>query len=110
MNDEMDDLIGALLREEFAGPVPDGGFCDRVMDRLPRKRNRGNAPLIAGTLTGVATCWLSLRSAPIMHIGWQDWLSGTPSASAITLFTAAVGLTLLALAWTVSEAGDRYAL
>jgi len=108
MNDAMDDAVDALLREQFEGPVADDGFCASVMDRLPPRRRRNQWPMVAGILAGVATCWFSLWSAPIAYNGWQDWLSGAPSAATMALFIAMISMAILALAWTIAEADDRY--
>lgn len=108
MNDETDDVIDALLRQHFEGPVPDDGFCESVMDRLPARRHRNNWLMAAGTFAGVAMCWFSLWSAPIAYIGWQDWLSGEISASAITLFISMTSMAILAMVWTIAEAEDRH--
>lgn len=107
MNGAMEDAMDVLLREHFDGPVPDDGFCQSVLDRLPARR-RGKAwPMAAGALGGVLACWLSLWSAPVTHTGWRDWLSGELSASAISLFIAMMGMAILAMVWTVAEADDR---
>ena len=108
MNGEKEDAIDVLLREQFEGPVPADGFCDRVMNQLPARRRRNRWTLAAGALAGMATCWFSLWSAPIAHVGWRDWLSGEPSASAIALFVSMIGMAILALAWAIAEADDRY--
>lgn len=108
MNDETDDAIDVLLRQQFEGPVPADGFCDRVMAQLPARRRRNDWPLAAGALAGIATCWFSLWFSPITCVGWRDWLSGELSASAIALFIAMMGMAILALAWTIAEADDRY--
>jgi len=108
MNDQMEDAIDALLREQFDGPVPAAGFCDQVMARLPARRRRHRWPLAAGVLAGVAMCWFSLWSSPITYIGWRDWLSGELSAPALTLFLSIMCLAILALAWTIAEADDLY--
>lgn len=108
MNDQMEDVIDALLREQLEGPVPADGFCDQVMERLPARRRRYRWPVAAGVLAGVAMCWFSLWSAPITYIGWRDWLSGELSAPAITLFLSIMCLAILALAWTMAEADDLY--
>ena len=108
MNDARDDVFDVLLCQHFEGSVPDDGFCESVMDRLPAKRNRNKWPMAAGTVAGVATCWFSLWWAPIAYIGGQDWLSGQLSASAMTLFIAMMCMAILALAWTIAEADDRY--
>lgn len=110
MNDEMERRVDALLRAHFEGPVPDDGFCDRVMDRLPVQRQRKRWPLVAGTLAGIVTCGLSLWSAPITQAGWRDWLSGDLSAPAIALFVAMTGMAALALLWSIAEADDRIGL
>lgn len=108
MNDQWDDAIDALLREQFDGPVLADGFCEQVMEKLPTRRRRYAWPLAAGIVAGTATCWLSLMSAPIARAGWRDWLLGAPSAPAITLLLAMMSFAVLALAWTITEADDRH--
>lgn len=103
MNDPSDDAIEALLRKQFDGPVPDAGFSDRVMQRLPPRRRRSAWPLWAGVLAGVVACWLGLRHAPILHVGWSDWLHADWSIPAITVALLIVGTSLLALCWGVGE-------
>lgn len=110
MNDPMEDAVDALLREQFEGPVADDGFCTSVMDRLPARRRRMKWPMVAGTVAGVATCGISLSSAPIAYNGWQDWLSGAPSSATMALFVAMMGMAILTLAWTIAEADDRSGL
>ena len=101
MNDEMEEAIDVLLRGRFEGPIPDDGFCQSVMDRLPARRHRISWPLVVGTLAGAAMCWFSLWSSPIPYIGWM-------SGSAIALFISMISMPILALAWTIAEADDRY--
>lgn len=107
MNEAMDDDLDALLREHLDGPVPDDGFCDHVMDRLPARRRSHGWPMAAGTFAGMAMCWLSLRSSPIADTGWRDWLVGQMSASAIMLLVSMTGMALLALVWAIAEADER---
>jgi hypothetical protein len=102
-----DDAIDAVLLERFEGPVPDDGFCDQVMQSLPARRRRAAWPLALGIAAGGILCWLSLHTAPLVRIGWRDWLSGAPSAPAIILLAAMAGISLLALVWTTAEADDR---
>ncbi len=108
MNDPVEVDIDALLREQFEGPVPANGFCERVMDQLPARRRRYRWPLAAGIIAGVAMCWFSLWSAQITYTGWRDWLSGELSGPAITLFLSMMCLAILALAWSIAEADDQY--
>jgi hypothetical protein len=108
MNDEMEDAIDLLLREQFEGSVPDDGFCDHVMARLPAFRRRNSWPLAAGIFVGLATCWFSLWFSSTAYVGSRDWLSGDMSASAIALLASMMSMAILALAWTIAEVDDRY--
>lgn len=107
MNHPHDDAIEALLRKQFDGPVTDDGFSGRVMQRLPPRRRRTVWPLWAGMLAGAGVCWLSLLSSSLLHVGWQDLISGELSASAITLMSAIAGMSLLACWWITMEAEDH---
>ena len=102
-----DDAIEALLRKQFDGPVRDDGFSERVMERLPPRRRRIAWPLWAGVVVGTGACWLSLSTAPLLHVGWRDLMGGELSAPAITLLLAIAGMSLLASWWSVTEADDR---
>ena len=106
MNEEIEDVFDIRLPERIEGPVPDGGFSDRLMDRLPARRRHISWPMPAGIAAGLASCGFSLWSAPVTHIGWRDWLSG--ELSAIGLFILMASMAILALAWTAAEADDRY--
>lgn len=106
MSEREDDAVDALLLEKFEGPVPDEGFCDDVMRRLPPRHRRHAWPLAAGIVAGAMVCWLSLQSTPLVRIGWRDLLSGEFSAPAFTLLLVMAGLSLLTLAWTIAEADD----
>jgi hypothetical protein len=107
MSHERDDAIEALLRKQFNGSVPDEGFSERVMQRLPSRRRRVDWPLWVGVLAGAAACWLSLLFSPLLHVGWRDWAGGELSAPAITLLLAVAGMSLLAFCWSMTEADDR---
>lgn len=107
MNHPHDDAIEALLRKQFDGPVPDDGFSEQVMQRLPPRRRRIAWPLWAGVLAGAGTCWMSLLSAPLVHVGWQDWSAGELTAPGIALLLAMVGMSLLASWWSMTEADNR---
>ena len=99
-----DDAIDALLRRQFEGAVPDDGFCDRVMQRLPARPRRRAWPLWSGIAAGAAACALSLSSTPMVHLGWRDWVGGELSAPAIALLLALAGMSLLAMCWSLAEA------
>lgn len=108
MSEHKDDAVDALLLAQFEGPVPDEGFCDDMMERLPARRRRYVWwPLAAGLAAGAALCFLTLQSAPLMRTGLRDWLSGQLSAPELMLLVTMGGISLLALAWTTAEADDR---
>ena len=107
MTEAIDDAIDALLRDQFDGPVPDHGFSDRVLARLPARRRRANWPVAAGAVLGAALCWYCLSLSPLASLGSQDWVAGRLSAPAVTLLLAIVGLAILLVAWAMVEADDR---
>jgi hypothetical protein len=107
MNPPDDDAIEAMLRRQFAGPVPDDGFTARVMQRVPTRRRRRAWPVWAGLFGGAAVSAWSLRSSSLIQAGWHDVIGNEPSVAAIALCLAAAGLSLLAAVWVLMEAEDR---
>lgn len=108
MKEPTEEAIEALLREEFVGPVPDGGFTDSVMARVPTSRARSSWPTLAGVGAGTAACWASLWSAPFTQTGWRDLASGYPTVAAVVLLSAMTGMAILAMAWSVAEADVEF--
>lgn len=105
MKSEHDDLLEKLLRDGFEGPVPDDGFSDRLMHRLPPRRRQPSAWLSsAGVCIGAIACWLSLDSAAVLHAGWNDWLHGHASYAAFGLLLVLAVVSLMSLGWTLAEA------
>lgn len=108
MNPMHDDDIDALLRQSFDGPVPDAGFCDRVMRQLPpRRRLSSTWMLAAGVIVGAVLCSLSLLDSPLWHAAWHGWLGGEWSSSTFIVLSTMAGLSLLALGWSLAEADDH---
>jgi 4-amino-4-deoxy-L-arabinose transferase-like glycosyltransferase len=107
MNHPDDDAIEALLRKQFEGHVPDDGFSERVMQRLPSHRSRTTWPLWAGLLVGAGVCAWSLLSSPLLQAGWRDWMASELSVPAIVLLIPVAGLSLLALLWALMETEDN---
>ncbi|HET8900179.1 MAG TPA: hypothetical protein VFN09_15535 [Rhodanobacteraceae bacterium] len=105
MNDTQNETLDALLQQQFAGPVADDGFAERVMQRLPPRRRRA-WPLAAGVLAGMVTCGLCLMYSPGLHAGWRDWLLGRVSVAALVLFVVMAGMSALAAWWAMTEAGE----
>lgn len=104
MNNTPNDSIDTLLHEQFDGPVPDGGFTQRVMTRLPSRRHRMAWPAWLGVLAGVVACWVALLPSPLLRIGFRTWLSGQWSASLVIVLIIVVGMIGLSAAWGVAEA------
>jgi len=107
MSDLHDDEIEALLRRSFEGPVPDAGFSEKLMQRLPPRPRRAAWPLWSGVLVGAAGCGLSLLHSSLLGAGLHDWLHGAWSAPAAVLLLAAAGMSLLACWWSMVEADAR---
>ncbi len=102
-----DDILDALLRQQFEGPVADDGFSERVMRHLPPRRRRVAWPLWLGVLAGIAACWTCLAHAPLLHLGWRDWMAGELSPSVIGTWLAMAALSVLALGWGLMESRGR---
>jgi len=102
-----DDAIDALLRQSFDGPVPDGGFSDRVMQQLPPRRRASTWPLAAGVLAGAVLCALTVFTSPLWQAAWHGWLAGRWSTSTVVMLSAMAAMSLLALGWTLAEADDH---
>jgi hypothetical protein len=107
MNEPHDDDVDALLQKQFDGAVPDEGFCERVMQRLPPRRRRATWPVWTGILVGAASCWMSLQALPVLRAGWRDWMHGAWSPSAVTLWSAMACMTLLAFGWALLESREH---
>lgn len=107
MNDKIDDAIERLLCEAAPEAVADEGFCAGLIERLPPTCPRPKWPLAVGIVAGMLACWFSMRSARVAQAGWQDWLTGDLTTSALVLLTTAVGIGLLALAWTLAETQEQ---
>lgn len=106
MNPITDDDIDALLRQSFDGPVPDAGFCDRVMQQLPPRRRHAAWPPLAGVLAGIGLCTLSVFATPLWNAAWRGWQMGEWSPSTFITLGMMATMTLLALVWSLAEADD----
>jgi len=107
MNPKHDDAIDALLRQSFDGPLSDGGFSVRVMQRLQPRPRTATWPLALCVIAGVVLCWLSLAESPLLRAAWQGWFAGQWSASTAVTLALMAALSLLALGWSLVEADDR---
>lgn len=106
MKELHDDEVEVLLRQQFEGPLADDGFSERVMSQLPPRRVRTAWTLWLGVPGGLAASCLSLVSAPLLHTGWRNWLSGELSDSVIGLWATMAAVSLLALVWSLAENRD----
>lgn len=107
MNPSLDDEVEALLRRQFGGPADDDGFSERVLQQLSPRRRRATWPLWSGAVGGAVACWVTLLPSRLLHAGWQEWVGGHWSAAGAVVLAAMAGMALLALAWSVAEAGER---
>ena len=102
MNDH-DASLDALLRRQSDGPVADDGFSDRVLQHVPARRRTRRWQLPAAILLGLGACGWSLSATPLLRAGWQDWLRGQVSPSAVALLLALATVSLLASWWALAE-------
>jgi hypothetical protein len=107
MNNHHVEDVEALLCDEFAGPVPDNGFCVRVMEVLPHRPRHSLWPVMTGIAAGAVLTLLFLLSSPLVQIAIRDWLHGEPSAVALLVMLTISSLSLLALGWTSAETDER---
>lgn len=103
MSDYQDPSMDVLLRRHFEGPIADDGFCDRVMRRLPARRRPRRWQLPVAVVVGLGACAWSLSSAPVVRVGWRDWMHGDFSPAAAIMLLALMGVSLLASWWAVTE-------
>lgn len=81
-----DDLLHQLLRDSAADTVPDDGFVDAVMSRLPARRRRSHHAVWLGLASGVGLAAWQLQDNPILSQVARDWSGGQFStASALVL-------------------------
>jgi hypothetical protein len=72
-----DARLEKLLSQDLAAPLPDAGFSARVIEALPRQRNRAfawgqMAAPVAGALAGLAfALWQGARWSDLMSIAAQ---------------------------------------
>lgn len=103
MNNQQDPSIDKLLCTHFDGSVADDGFCDRVMQQLPARRSVPRWYVPVGLLMGLGASLWNLSSTSMMQSGWQDWMRGHFSASAIVMLLILMSTSLLAAWWVLTE-------
>lgn len=104
MSETANDSIDTMLHQQFDGPVPDAGFTQRVMNRLPPRWRRVAWPLWLGVLAGIVACWIALLRSPLLQTGFRTWSAGQWSASTVLALVAVVGMIGLAAVWSIAEA------
>ena len=91
MNDQIDDAMDRLLREDAPGAVADEGFSVGLVESLPLRRPRAKWPLAVGIMAGTLGYWFTMQSAKVALTGWQDWLLGNLTSSALVLLASVAG-------------------
>lgn len=98
-----DQDLDTLLRQSFDGPLADGGFSARVMQRV-QPRRRGSAWLLPmSVLAGILLCCLSLADSPLWRTALQGWLAGEWTRSTALAVALIALMALMALGWTLAE-------
>ncbi len=103
MNDISDKQIDDLLRRNFTGAVPDGGFSARVTHALPARRRPRPWLLPVAALAGSLLAWLTLLPSPLLQQVAHEWLAGGFGATSAGVCVLLLGVSLLCCGWALDE-------
>ena len=92
--DQDDDLLTKLLRDTAPDPIPDEGFADTIMTRLPPRRPRPHRAVWLGLASGIGLAAWQLQGNPLLSQLSHDWAGGQFSIGS-ALVLAAVMMTAL---------------
>ncbi len=68
--------IDQLLYDYYEDPVADGGFSQRLMQTLPRKRRMKLNWVVVGLALGFIALLWQMSSTTLVQNAWQDFTAG----------------------------------
>lgn len=68
--------VDQLLHDYYEDPVADGGFSQRLMQTLPRKRRMKLNWIVVGLALGFIALLWQMSSTTLMRNAWQDFTAG----------------------------------
>ncbi|TXI90335.1 MAG: hypothetical protein E6Q34_09120, partial [Burkholderiaceae bacterium] len=71
--------IDQLLQDYYEAPVEDGGFSQRLMQTLPRKRRMKLNWIVVGQAFGFIALLWKMSSTTLVQNAWQDLSAGQSS-------------------------------
>lgn len=102
MNDPLDDLLDARLRDE-APYIDDAGFTARVMKQLPRRRlswaSQRSLVIFAATVLSVVVAYFASGEGMFVHDLFARMSGLPPLQLLLLLLTCGIGMTIAGL-WT----------
>ncbi len=101
--DQDDALLDTLLRDSAPDPVPDAGFVDALMMRLPPPRTRSPRAVWLGLVAGTGLAAWQLQDNPVLDQIVRDWSSGHFSLMSAAVLVAALITALCASAAVLTE-------
>lgn len=102
-NDQGDELLDKLLRDSAPDPVPDEGFVEATMMRLPPPRARSYRAVWLGLAAGAGLAAWQLQDNAILSQLARDWSSGQFSMMSAAVFVVALITALCASTGVLTE-------
>jgi hypothetical protein len=100
MNDPLDDLLDARLRDETPY-IDDGGFTGRVMKQLPRRRLSWSSLrsfiILAATILSVVVAYFASDQGMFVHDAFARISGLQPLQSFLVIFACWIAMTIAGL-------------
>lgn len=102
---ERDDALDRLLLGAGVDPVPDHGFSERAMSRLPARRPRPARTVLGlATAIGTALATWQLSGSGLLHATGIELQQGMPGIAVLAVLAAVLTLGIGMAGWAVAEA------
>jgi hypothetical protein len=103
MTHQIEQNVDELLRDYYEPLVADDGFCEQVMQKIPAQRKYNYTYFLITLLIGLCVFLWQLTSTALFQHGWQDWMQGDMSLSAVGLCAVLFSMTVCLSWWLLSE-------
>jgi hypothetical protein len=103
MKHPVETSVDELLRELYEAPVADDGFCDRVMQKIPKRRKTNYVYLAVAFAVGMLAFLWQIGSTSLFQQGWHDLAQGQFSFAVMLVCVVFFGVSLSVSAWLLTE-------